>query len=148
MLLWCELCSVVTPRVTIQIMDKINQSEVNVTFNTMFKMNCSVESYPPAMVHWEVDGVQVSNNPEIRTYTRVLEEVTVDTSSRGVIITYTCVAVNVINGVNHSANNSINVIIQGKTIHLAIFIVQLRRYLCSLYYIADNVDERKHWQIC
>ena len=104
-------------------MDKINQSEVNVTFNTMFKMICSVESYPPAMVHWEVDGVQVSNNPEIRTYTRVREEVTVDTSSRGVIITYTCVAVNVINGVNHSANNSINVIIQGKNIHLAIFIV-------------------------
>ena len=54
-------------------MDKINQSEVNVTFNTMFKMNCSVESYPPAMVHWEVDGVQVSNNPEIRTDIRIYE---------------------------------------------------------------------------
>ena len=80
-------------------------------------MNCSVESYPPAMVHWEVDGVQVSNNPETRTYTRVRVAVTVDTSSRGVIITYTCVAVNVINGVNRSANSSINVIIQGKTIH-------------------------------
>ena len=104
-------------------MDKINQSEVNVTFNTMFKMNCSVESYPPAVtVHWEVDGVQIYN-PEIRTYTRVREEVTVDTSSRGVIITYTCVAVNVINGVNHSANNSINAIIQGKTVHLTIFII-------------------------
>ena len=95
-------------------MNKINQSEVNVTFNTMFKMKCSVESYPPAMVHWEVDGVQVSNNPEIRAYTRVSEEVTVDTSSRGVIITYTCVAVNVINGINHSATKNINVIIQGK----------------------------------
>ena len=104
-------------------MDKINQSEVNVTFNTMFKMKCSVESYPPAMVHWEVDGAQVSNSPEIRTYTRVHEEVIVDTSSHGVNITYTCVAVNVINGVNRSANNSINAIIQGKTVHLAIFIV-------------------------
>ena len=95
-------------------MDKINQLEVNVTFSTVFKMNCSVESYPPAMVHWEVDGEQVSDNPEIRTDTRVHEEVTVDTSSRGVIITYTCVAVNIINGVNHSANNSIDVIVQGK----------------------------------
>ena len=94
-------------------MDKINQSEVNVTFNTMFKMNCSVESYPPAMVHWEVDGVQVNNNPEIRTDTSVHKEVTVDTSSRGAIITYTCVAVNVINGVSQLANNSIDVIIQG-----------------------------------
>ena len=107
-------------------MDKILQSEVNVTFNTMFKMNCSVESYPLVVaIYWEVDGVQVSNNPEIRKDTRVLEEVTVDTSSRGAIITYTCVAVNVINGVNHFANNSIDVIIQGKTIHLIIFIAYL-----------------------
>ena len=103
-------------------MDKINQSEVNITFSTVFKMNCSVESYPPAMVHWEVDGVQIYN-PEIRTYTRVRVAVTVDTSSHGVIITYTCVAVNVINGANRSANNSINAIIQGKTVHLTIFIV-------------------------
>ena len=104
-------------------MDKILQSEVNVTFNTMFEMNCSVESYPLAVaIYWEVDGVQVSNNPEIRTDTSVHEGVTVDTSSRGQIITYTCVAVNVINGVTHSANNSINVIIQGKTIHPIIFV--------------------------
>ena len=87
-------------------MDKTNLSEVNVTFNTIFQLNCSVESYPPAMVHWEVDGGQVSNNTvEL-----------VDTSMRGAIITYTCVAVNIINGVNHSTNNSINVIIQGKMI--------------------------------
>ena len=85
-------------------MNGINQSEVNVTFNTMFNMSCNVESYPLAMVHWEVDGEQVSNN------TIVL----VDTSDRGAIITYTCVAVNVINEVNRSANNSINVVIQGK----------------------------------
>ena len=89
----------------------------------MFNMSCSVESYPPAMVHWEVDGVQVSNNPEIRAdINRVHEEVTVNTSSRGAIITYTCVAVNVINGVNHSANNSIDVIVQGKTICIASYI--------------------------
>ena len=95
-------------------MNKILQSEVNVTFNTMFKMNCSVESYPLAVaIYWEIDGVQVSNNPEIITDTSVLEEVTVDTSSRGTIITYTCVAVNVINGVSQLANNSIDVIIQG-----------------------------------
>ena len=107
-------------------MDKISQSEVNVTFNRMFKMNCSIESYPLAVaIYWEVDGVQVSNNPEIRTDTNVRKEVTVDTSSRGAIITYTCVAVNVINGVNHSANNSIDIIVQGKTIHLIIFIAYL-----------------------
>ena len=85
-------------------MNKMNQSEVNVTFNTMFNMSCNVESYPLAVVHWEVDGEQVGND------TVVL----VDTSDRGAIITYTCVAVNVINGVNRSANNSIDVIIQGK----------------------------------
>ena len=95
-------------------MDKILQSEVNVTFNTMFKMNCSVEAYPPAMVHWEVDGVRVSDNPEIRTDTRVLEEITVDTSSRGAIITYTCVAVNAINGNSYFANTSITITVQGK----------------------------------
>ena len=107
------MCSVVTPRVTIQITDRKNQSEVNVTVNTMFKMNCSVESYPPAMVHWEVGGGQVSNNSVMIGDTRVRAAVTVNTSSRGVIITYTCVAVNVINGVNQLANNSINVFIQG-----------------------------------
>ena len=112
-------------------MDKINQSEVNVTFNIIFKVNCSVESYPPAMVHWEVDGAQVSNSPEIRTDTRVHEEVTVNTSSRGVIITYTCVAVNVINGVNQLTNNSINAIIQGKTVHLPIFIVYNYVHTCG-----------------
>ena len=76
-------------------------------------MNCSVESYPPAMVHWEVGGGQVSNNSVMIGDTRVRAAVTVNTSSRGVIITYTCVAVNVINGVNQLANNSINVFIQG-----------------------------------
>ena len=95
-------------------MDKILQSEVNVTFNTIFKMNCNIESYPPTMVHWEVDGIKVSDNPKIRKDNGVLKEVTVDTSSHGAIITYTCVALNVINGVNHSANNSIDVIVQGK----------------------------------
>ena len=95
-------------------MDKINQPEVNVTYDTVFKMNCSVESYPPAMVHWEVDGVQVNNNSKMIADTVVHEEVTVDTSSRGAIITYTCVAVNVINGDNYVANTSINVIVQGK----------------------------------
>ena len=85
-------------------MNQVNQSEVNVTFNTVFYLNCSVESYPHAMVHWEADGEQVSNN----------SAVLVNTSVCGAIITYTCVAVNVINEVNHSAMNSINVIIQGK----------------------------------
>ena len=95
-------------------MNMINQSEVNVTFNSMFKINCSVESYPPAMVHWEEDSKQVSGNTVGITDTMVYQEVTVDTSTCGTIIAYTCVAVNEINGVDHFANNSINVIIQGK----------------------------------
>ena len=77
-------------------------------------MNCIVESYPPAMIHWEVNRVRVSNNSEVIADTTVHEEVTVDTSSRGAIITYTCVAVNIINGNNYFANNSINVTVQGK----------------------------------
>ena len=110
-------------------MDKINQSEVNVTFNTMFNMNCSVESYPSAMtVYWEADLVQVNNNTEIRTTdTRVREEVIVDTSSRGVIITYTCVAVNVINAEDRFANNSIKVVVQGKMLAMYIIII----YICT-----------------
>ena len=86
-------------------------------------MNCSVESYPPAMVHWEVDGKPVSSVTAEVVNTIVYEAVTVDTSVPGAIITYTCVAENVINGVNHFANNSINVIIQSKI-------------LCDGYYIA------------
>ena len=113
---------------TIQILDKINQSEVNVTFNTTFKINCSVESYPLAVtVRWEADVVQVSNNPENRTTDRVRKEVTVDTSNRGVIITYTCVAVNVINDENRSASNSIKVVVQGKV--LATYIMTI--YICT-----------------
>ena len=84
-------------------MNKINQSEMNLTFNTMFNLTCSVESYPLAMVHWEIDGEQVNNNV-----------ILVNTSERGAIITYICVAVNEINEVSQSASNNINVIIQGK----------------------------------
>ena len=99
---------------TIVITNERNQSEVNATFNEVFAINCSVESYPPAMVHWEEDGEQVNSNTVATTDTIVHQLVTVDTSRHGVIITYTCVAVNVINGVNYFANNSIKVIIQGK----------------------------------
>ena len=98
-------------------MDQINQSEVNVTLNTTFNMTCDVDSYPPAMVHWEVDGDQVSNDT-----LRI-----VDTSMCGAIITYTCVAVNEINGVDHSASNSINVIIQGSLL--------CDRYVCTTNYL-------------
>ena len=85
-------------------MDKINQSEVNVTLNNKLNLTCNVDSYPPAMVHWVANGEQVSND------TLVI----VDTSVCGAIDTYTCVAVNEVNGTNRSASNSINVIIQGK----------------------------------
>ena len=101
-------------------MDKINQSEVNVTFNTVFNMTCRVESYPLAMVHWEGNSEQVNNNV-----------VLVNTSERGAIITYTCVAVNEINGDSQSASNSINVIVQGKILRM-----------CWIYYINNySVDK-------
>ena len=87
---------------------------MNATFNEVFTINCSVESYPPAMVHWKEDDQEVNSNTVLITDTIVRQEVTVDTSTPGVNITYTCVAVNVINGVNHFANNSIDVVIQGK----------------------------------
>ena len=95
-------------------MDMINQSEVNATFNMMFNITCSVESYPSAMVHWEANVVQVIDNNVVLVDTSVYEALRVDTHVQEAIITYTCVAVNVINGVNHFANNSIDVIIQGK----------------------------------
>ena len=88
-------------------MDQTNQSKVNVTLNTTFNMTCDVESYPPAMFHWEADGERVSNDTLL----------IVDTSMRGTIVTYTCVAVNEINGITHSANKSIKVIIQGEILY-------------------------------
>ena len=99
---------------TIVITNERNQSEVNATFNEVFTINCSAESYPPAMVHWEEDGQEVNSSTVVTTDTIVRQLVTVDTSTPGVNITYTCVAVNVINGVNYFANNSIDVFIQGK----------------------------------
>ena len=89
---------------TIVAINGINQSKVNVTFNKMSNMTCNVESYPPAMVYWEVNGELVSNN----------KSVLVNTSVRGAIITYTCVAENVVDGTDRSSNNSITIIIQGK----------------------------------
>jgi len=61
-LLLCELCSVVVPIVTIAAINGINQSEVNATHNKMFNVTCKVESYPPVVVYWEVNGKQVGNN--------------------------------------------------------------------------------------
>ena len=79
----------------------------------MFNITCSVESYPSAMVHWEANVVQVIDNNVVLVDTSVFEALR-DTHLQEAIITYTCVAVYVINGVNYFANNSINVIIQGK----------------------------------
>ena len=98
---------------TIVITNERNQSEVNATFNEVLAINCSVESYPPAMVHWEEDGQEVNSSTVATMDTIVRQLVTVDTSTHGINITYTCVAVNVINGINHFANNSIEVIMQG-----------------------------------
>ena len=114
---------------TIVTTDGKNQSEVNATFSEMFNMNCSVESYPPAMVHWEVDGGQVSNNTAVQ----------VDTSPCEANITYTCVAVNVINGVNRFANNSINVIIQGKML-CVVYYNYINSYSVNSYAYMEYMD--------
>ena len=119
-------------------MDMINQSEVNVTFNMMFNITCNVESYPSAMVHWEANVIQVIDNNVVLVDTSVYEALRVDTHVREAIITYTCVAVNVINGVNYFANNSIDVIIQGKILcddYMYIIQNSLCAYLHAYTYI-------------
>jgi len=87
-----------------------NQSAVNVTVNQELAITCRVESHPTGQLRWK-DGTTV-----IDTTKNVELEVTANTSVRGAIITYTCVAENIVGGKTRSVNNSITVYVQGKTL--------------------------------
>ena len=94
---------------TITAVGQIDQA-VNVTVNKELKLICEVESHPDAQVHWEKNGVPVDGKSgEVTQLT-----VTADSSVRGAIINYTCVAENVVGGNNHSVSNNITVYVQGK----------------------------------
>jgi len=140
------LCSVVVPIVTIEAINGINQSEVNATYNKDFNLTCKVESYPPAVVYWEVNDKQVSNNSVVVKENTMDKTITivvmVDTSERGATITYTCVAGNRVNETDRSSTNSINVIIQGKILYDEYTIPVTTNSLCpqalSMYMLCIN----------
>ena len=100
---------IVAPIVTITTVTGTNQSAVNVTVGEELDITCKVESYPYAQVHWEADGVTVVDSSEV-----VQLKVTANSTIRGAIITYTCVAENVVGENNHSVSNNITVYVQGK----------------------------------
>ena len=86
-----------------------NQSAVNVTVNDELNLSCTVESHPTALVHWEENGVIVAGSSEV-----IELKITPNSSVRGAIITYTCVAKNVVGGNSHSVSNNITVYVQGE----------------------------------
>ena len=87
-----------------------NQSAVNVTVNDEeLELSCNVESHPTALVHWEENGVIVAGSSEV-----IELKITPNSSVRGAIITYTCVAKNVVGGNSHSVSNNITVYVQGE----------------------------------
>ena len=101
----------VIPIVTITANDEIIQSAVNETVNELLQLACDVESLPTALVHWEEDGVPIDRGREVKQ-----QEVTVNTTIRGAVINYTCVAQNVVGGKNHSVSNTIIVYVQGEVL--------------------------------
>ena len=99
------------PIVTITANGVTNQSAVNVTVNEVLQLTCDVESRPTALVHWEEDGIPTDRGREVRQ-----QVVTVNTTVRGAVINYTCVAQNVVEGKNRSVSNSIIVYVQGEVL--------------------------------
>jgi len=97
-----------------------NQSAVNVTVNEIVVITCGVESYPPAQVVWKENDVIVADSGEVAEL-----RVTPNSGVRGAIITYTCVAENVVGGKTRSVNNSITVYVQGENGYLVILIATL-----------------------
>ena len=85
------------------------QSVVNVTVYEALQLACDVECYPTALVHWEEDGVPTDISREVKQ-----KVVTVNTTIRGAVINYTCVAQNVVGGKNRSVSNTIIVYVQGE----------------------------------
>ena len=122
---WCSLLSVylssqfvvVVPIVTITtivntVTTGTNQSAVNVTVNDEeLDLSCTVESHPTAFIHWEENDVIVAGSSEVVELT-----VTANSSVRGAIITYTCVAENVVGGNSRSVSNNITVYVQGEMV--------------------------------
>ena len=86
-----------------------NQPALNVTANKALQLTCDVESRPTALVHWEEDGVPTDRGREVKQ-----QVVTVNTTIRGAVINYTCVAQNVVGGKNRSVSNTIIVYVQGE----------------------------------
>ena len=102
---------VVIPVVTITANGVTNQSVVNETVNEAVQLVCDVESRPTALVHWEEDGVPTDRGREVKQ-----QVITVNTTIRGAVINYTCVAQNVVGGQNHSVSNTIIVYVQGEVL--------------------------------
>ena len=99
----------VIPIVTITANGVTIQSAVNETVNEALQLACDVESRPTALVHWEEDGVPTDRGRPVKQ-----QVVTVNTTVRGAVINYTCVAQNVVEGKIHSVSSSIIVYVQGE----------------------------------
>ena len=87
------------------------QSALNETVNKALRLTCDVESRRTALVHWEEDGVPTDRGREVKQ-----QLVTVNTTVRGAVINYTCVAQNVVGGKNRSVSNTIIVYVQGEVL--------------------------------
>ena len=87
------------------------QSAVNVTVNEVLLLTCDVESRPTALVHWEEDGVPTDRGREVKQ-----QVISVNTTVRGAVINYTCVAQNVVGGKNRFVSSTIIVYVQGEVL--------------------------------
>ena len=84
-------------------------SAINVTVDELLELTCKVDSFPPALVHWEENGVIVTGISQVAELS-----VAVNSTVLGGIIEYTCLAENVVGGKNRSVRNSVIVSITGE----------------------------------
>ena len=106
------------------------QSAVNEIVDEALQLTCDVESIPTALVHLEEDGVPTDREREVKQ-----QVVTVNTTIRGAVINYTCVAQNMVGGQNHSVSNTIIVYVQGKVLmwYKVGLVVQLKLLVTNAY---------------